>query len=194
MANLGLDLTKTAVLAMDFQRGIIARNAMAQERNIVEKAKAVLDGARQAGMPVIHVIIQFREGYPEVSPHNRMLSEVKQFGRFIIGHEDTMIESLLGPMEGEVIVSRPRANAFYNSELQSILSSKEVHTLVLMGIATNWVVEAAARHAADADYRVIVLEDCCASFSAEEHDFAIANILSRIAELSSLEEFLENLR
>ena len=194
MANLGLDLTKTAVLAMDFQRGIIAGNAMAQERNIVQKAKAILDGARQVGMPVIHVIIQFREGYPEVSLRNRMLSGVKQFGRFVVGHEDTMIESLLSPMEGDVIVSRPRVNAFYNSDLQSILSSKEVNTLVLMGIVTNLVVEATARHAADADYRVIVLEDCCASFSAEAHDFAIANILNRMAELSSLEEFLANLK
>ena len=105
-----------------------------------------------------------------------------------------MIENSLGPAEGDVIVSRPRVNAFCNSDLQSILSSKEVHTLVLMGIATNWVVEATARHACDADYRVIVLEDCCASSSAEAHNFAIDNILSRIAEVSTSEEFLANLK
>jgi len=68
-----------------------------------------------------------------------------------------------------------------------------VHTLVLMGIATNWVVEATARHAADADYRVIVLEDCCAGVSAEAHEFAIATIFGQLGEVSSSEEFLVNL-
>ena len=38
-----------------------------------------------------------------------------------------------------------------------------------MGVATEFVVEAAARHAADADFRVIVLEDCCAAFSDDAH-------------------------
>jgi len=194
MADLGLDLTKTAVLAMDFQQGIISGNAMAQERKVVQKVKAVLDGARRAGVLVIYVVIQFREGFPEVSSRNRMFSGVKQGGRLVIGSDATIIEKSLGPVEGDIIVSRPRVNAFYSSDLQSILSSKEAHTLVLMGVATNWCVEATARYAADADYRVIVLEDCCAGISVEAHDFTIANILSRIAEVSTSEEFLENLK
>ncbi len=194
MANLGLDLTKTAVLAMDFQQGIVSGNAMAQERKVVPKVKVVLDGARRTGVPVIHVVIQFREGYPEVSSRNRMFGNVRQSGRLLIGRDETIIERSLGPVEGDIVVSRPRVNAFYNSDLQSILSSKEVHTLILMGIATNWVVEATARHAADADYRVIVLEDCCASLSVEAHNFAIANILSLIAEVSTSKEFLMNLK
>ena len=194
MADLGLDLTKTAVLAMDFQQLIISGNAMAQEQKVVQKVKAVLDGARRAGVPVIHVVIQFREGFPEVSSRNRMFGGVKQGGRLVIGSDATIIEKSLGPVEGDIIVSRPRVNAFYSSDLQSILSSKETHTLVLMGIATNWVVEATARYAADADYRVIVLEDCCAGISVEAHNFTIANILSRIAEVSTSEEFLANLK
>jgi nicotinamidase-related amidase len=63
-----------------------------------------------------------------------------------------------------------------------------------MGIATNWVVEGTARYAADADYRVIVLEDCCAGISVEAHDFSIANVLSTIAEVSNSQEFLASLK
>lgn len=194
MANLGLDLTKTAVLAMDFQKDIVSQSAV-QERDVVRKAKSVLEGARQVGIPVIHVVIQFREGYPEVSPRNHLqrLTRVKEMGRFLIGQEGTMIDESLGPEKGDIIVSRPRANAFYNSDLQSILSAKDVHTLLLMGIATNLVVEATARYASDADYRVIVLEDCCAGISAEAHEFAINYIFSLIGEVSSSEEFLANL-
>jgi len=194
MADLGLDLTKTAVLAMDFQQGIISTNPLAQERNVVRKAKTVLKGARRAGVLVIHVALEFRDGYPEVSSRNQMFGGIKQLGLFVAGHEETKIDKALGPEKGDIVVRRPRVNAFYNSDLQSILSSGEVHTLVLMGIATNWVVEAAARYAADADYRVIVLEDCCAGMSVEAHDFAIANIFSMIAEVSTSKEFLANLK
>lgn len=182
-------------MAMDFQRSVTSFSALAQERDVVRKAGAVLRGARRVGVPVIHIVIQFRKGYPEVSPstHNRMMRRVMETGRFLIGDEGTMIDKSLGPEEGDIIVSRPRANAFYNSELQSILGSKQVHTLVVMGIATNWVVEATVRHASDADYRVIVLEDCCAGISAEAHKFAIESIFSQIAEVSGSEEFLANL-
>jgi nicotinamidase-related amidase len=179
---------------MDFQERIVSMNAMAKERDVMQKAKAVLDGARRAGLPIIHIVIQFREGYPEVSSRNRMFSGIKQVGLFVIGQEETKIHKDLDPVEGDIVVSRPRVNAFYNSDLQSILTSKEVNTLVLMGIATNWVVEGTARYATDADYRVIVLEDCCAGISVEAHDFSITNILSAIAEVSSSQEFLANLK
>ena len=194
MKDLKLDVSKTAVLAMDFQERIVSMNATAKERGVMQRAKAVLDDARQAGLPIIHIVIQFREGYPEVSSRNRMFSGVKQMGLFVIGQEETNIHKDLDPVEGDIVVSRPRVNAFYNSDLQSILTSKEVNTLVLMGIATNWVVEGTARYATDADYRVIVLEDCCAGISVEAHDFSITNILSAIAEVSSSEEFLANLK
>ena len=194
MADLGLDLTKTAVLALDFQQGIISTIPMAQERNLGAKAKPVLEAARSAGIPVIHVIIQFRDGHPEVSPRNRMFGAMKQLGLFVAGNEETKIHEALGPKRSDIIVTRPRVNPFFGSDLQSILSSKEVHTLVLMGITTNWVVEAAARYAADADYRVIVLEDCCAGMSVEAHEFAIANVLSLIAEVSTSEELLASLK
>jgi nicotinamidase-related amidase len=63
-----------------------------------------------------------------------------------------------------------------------------------MGIATNFVVESAARYAADADYRVIVLEDCCASISVEAHDFVVANVFGMIAEVSTSSEFIAGLK
>ena len=194
MAGLELDVTKTAVLSMDFQRGIIAYNAVAQESNVIQKAKTVLSGARQAGLLVIHVVLQFREGHPEISSRNRMFSVIKQMGLFVTGQEEGRIEESLGPVKGDIIISRPRVNAFYGSDLQTVLTSKGVDTIILMGIATNWVVEGTARYAADADYRVIVLEDCCAGISVEAHDFSIANVLSTIAEVSTSQEFLASLK
>jgi len=194
MSALKLDKARTAVLAMDFQRGIVSNNDMAKERRVTQKACSVLEGARKSGITVIHVVLEFREGYPEISPRNRMFNGLREKGRFIAGSEEARIEDAVSPESGDIIVTRPRVNAFYSSDLQSILGSKGVDTLVLMGVATNWVVEATARYATDADYRVIVLEDCCAGLSVEAHDFAIANILSRIGEISTSIEFVEGLK
>jgi nicotinamidase-related amidase len=113
---------------------------------------------------------------------------------FVTGQEEGRIEESLGPVKGDIIISRPRVNAFYGSDLQTVLTSKGVDTIILMGIATNWVVEGTARCAADADYRVIVLEDCCAGISKEAHDFSIASVLNTIAEVSTSQEFLASLK
>ncbi|MCX5998917.1 MAG: cysteine hydrolase [Chloroflexi bacterium] len=194
MTDLQLNASKTAVLAMDFQQLVISSLPAAQGANLMQKVKAVLDGARQAGLPLIHVVLQFREGYPEVSSRNRMFSGLKQMGLFGAGHDDGKIADSLGPVKGDIIVSRPRVNAFYNSDLQSILSSKGVDTVVLMGIATNFVVEGTARHAVDADYRVIVLEDCCAGTTVEAHQGSISHVLSQLAEVATSEDFLSSLK
>ena len=194
MPRLDLDPTKTAVLPMDFQNAIVSGNAMVKERSIVRNTQKVLDASRRAGIPVIHVVIQFRAGYPEVSSRNRMFSGISQTGRFLVGQDETKIQEELGPQESDIIVSRPRVNAFYSSDLETVLRAKDVDTLVMMGIATNWVVEASARYAVDLDYRVVVLEDCCAGISPEAHTFAIENVLNRIGEVATSQDFLESLK
>jgi hypothetical protein len=58
-------------------------------------------------------------------------------------------------------------------------------------VATEFVVEAAARHAADADFRVIVLEDCCAAFSDEAHRVSL-HIMDHLATLATAADFLQS--
>jgi nicotinamidase-related amidase len=54
-------------------------------------------------------------------------------------------------------------------------------------------VETAARHAADADYRVVVLEDCCAAFSEEAHRASL-HIIDHLATVATSADFLESIR
>jgi nicotinamidase-related amidase len=64
-----------------------------------------------------------------------------------------------------------------------------VDHVVLGGVATNLVVESTARHATDVGLQVTVLEDLCASFRPELHDFAIANLFPLFSTLTSSTEF-----
>ncbi|MDZ4343403.1 MAG: isochorismatase family protein, partial [Candidatus Binatia bacterium] len=77
---------------------------------------------------------------------------------------------------------------FFGTALDSMLRSRDIDTVVLMGVATEFVVEAAARHAADADYRVIVLEDCCAAFS-DEANRASLDVMDHLATLARSADF-----
>ena len=91
----------------------------------------------------------------------------------------------------EPVIRKPRMNPFFGTALESMLRSREIDTVVLMGVATEFVVEAAARHAADADFRVIVLEDCCAAFSDEAHRVSL-HIMDHLATLATSEDFAES--
>jgi nicotinamidase-related amidase len=84
-------------------------------------------------------------------------------------------------------------NPFFGTALESMLRSREIDTVVLMGVATEFVVEAAARHAADADFRVIVLEDCCAAFSDEAHRVSL-HVIDHLAMVATSTDFQQSIQ
>ena len=96
------------------------------------------------------------------------------------------------PLGDEPVIRKPRMNPFFGTALETMLRSRDIDTVVLMGVATEFVVEAAARHAADADFRVVVLEDCCAAFSDETHRASL-HIMNHLATLATSADFLQAL-
>jgi nicotinamidase-related amidase len=64
-----------------------------------------------------------------------------------------------------------------------------VDTLVLAGISTSGVVLSTTRDAADRDFRLLVLADCCADPDPDVHRVLIEKVLPRQAEVIDLETF-----
>jgi nicotinamidase-related amidase len=192
MPNLNLDRTKTAILSMDIQKAPVRRSAMFRERNVGQAAKSVLDAARKKGVLIVHVVIDYQPAF--FSPKNKFLQKVRIP---ILSAPGVDVADLLEivdevkPMDDEPIIRKPRMNPFFGTALDSMLRSRDIDTVVLMGVATEFVVEAAARHAADADYRVIVVEDCCAGFSEDAHRVSL-HIMDHLATLATSADFLES--
>jgi len=165
---------------------------MFKERNVGQKAKMVLEGARKAGVLVIHAVIDYQPAF--FSPKNIFLQKIRIP---ILSAPGVDVAELLEivdevkPVGDEPIIRKPRMNPFFGTALDSMLRSRDIDTVVLMGVATEFVVEAAARHAADADYRVIVLEDCCAAFSDESHRVAL-HIMEHLATLATSADFVHS--
>src|SRR2546422_2637844 len=74
------DKSHTAVLIMDYQNDIVSGMA-AHHPALLDRAAAVLSGARLAGLPVIYVTVCFRPGYPEISDRNPLFQSLKEAGR-----------------------------------------------------------------------------------------------------------------
>ncbi len=190
--DLRLDRDHTAVLAMDLQLEMTP-GISADQPDFLERVATVLTAARDAGVPVIYVVVRFREGYPEVSPRNRMFSGLKQSGRFQVGAPTAEIDPVVAPHAGEVIIAKHRIGALTGTDLQTVLRAGEITTLVLTGYATSGVVLSTARMAADLDYELVVVEDGCTDSDQAVHQFLIEKILSRQATIASASEVVEAL-
>jgi len=139
---------------------------------------------------VIYVVVRFREGYPEVSPRNKLFQNIKAAGRLREGTPGAEIHPQVAPRSGEVIVTKRRVGAFSTTDMETMLKAKGVTHLVLMGIATSGVVLSTVRWAADADYEITVLADCCADADEEVHRVLTQKVFPRQATVATAAEFL----
>jgi nicotinamidase-related amidase len=181
----------TAVLGMDCQTGVVSIYAKPQEP-FIERCSSVLRGARKAGMTAIHVKVGFRPGLPEVTMRNRLFASIKsspQHQRLFEGTAGA-IHRGLGPEPDDIVVTKHRISAFPGSDLQMILRAKEVDTLVLFGIATSGVVLSTLLEACDADYRTVVIADCCSDTDVELHRVLIERLFPLRGEVTTAAEFV----
>ncbi|MCC6776768.1 MAG: cysteine hydrolase [Hyphomicrobiales bacterium] len=80
------------------------------------------------------------------------------------------------PLPDEVIVSKHRFGAFEGTDLDLILRSNGIRTVIVTGVATNVCCETTARQAFLKDYYVVFSSDCNATFTQAAHDATLANI------------------
>jgi nicotinamidase-related amidase len=139
--------------------------------------------ARDAGMMVIHVVVAFRPGHPEVSPRNPLFSALKANGMMVAGSEGAAIHPVAAAREGEPIVVKHRISPFVGTDLETLLRANGIDTLVLAGVHTSGVVLSTVRHAGD----LIVVRDCCADPDAEVHAMLLDSIAKQAAVVTTAE-------
>ncbi|XZF16036.1 cysteine hydrolase family protein [Chitinophagaceae bacterium MMS25-I14] len=177
----------TALLVMDMQMGIL-NNFPAAAPLISQVSKAIAH-AREKQIPVIYVTVGFRQGAPEASMNNKTFSGIKERMAHINVDEFSQVHPDLAPQAGEVQVMKRRVSAFTGSDLEVILRAQHIQHLVLTGIATSGVVLSTLREAADKDYRLTVISDCCADGDEEVHRVLTTKVFPRQADVVMLEEW-----
>lgn len=178
-----LDPATTALVLIEFQNDFTSPGGALHEAvspvmestglmgNTVELVKA----ARAAGVTIMHAPITFAPGYNEISSHPYgILKGVVDGKAFVKGEWGAEIVDDLAPQPGDIVVEGKRGlDTFASTNLDFMLRSKGITTLVLAGFLTNCCVESTMRSGYENGYRVITLTDCVAATSPEEHANAI---------------------
>jgi len=180
----------TALLVMDMQAGTLGtlRDTGALIGNV---AKAIAN-ARDKKITVIYVTVGFRQGMPEINMNNKSFAAAKERFGGVNMDEFMKIHQDIAPLPGEVTVVKRRISAFTGSDLEVVLRASGTRHLVLTGIATSGVVLSTIREAADKDYRLTVLADCCADGDEEVHRVLTTKVFPRQANVLMVQEWINN--
>ena len=195
-------MTDAVFLCMDLQNDLVlaegkmAGSGLAEHvarRDLLATVRTLQDAIRAAGGSVAHVRVAYRPDYgdnPCVSPRSTRLKEA---GALIEGTWGSKINDSVTPHEGDMVFTKHAVNPFFNTGLMTWLNSRRMRRLILCGVTTNMVVESAARYADDAGFHVTVVEDACASFRDDWHEFSVGSILPLIGRVVSSAELIGEL-
>jgi len=172
-----------ALLVMDLQEGIVALSKSAE--SLVTNAARAIASARSTGILVVHVHVAFRPGYPEIGSSNSRFLALKRNNLF--QHERA--HTTVAPSGNEIVVTKRRVNAFYGTDLDTILRANRVESLFLCGFATSGVVLSTLRDASDRDYEISVLRDCCDDMDQSVHDCLMNSVFPTQARVVTSKEF-----
>lgn len=183
------------LLVMDMMNDLVHPEGMGgksyaplcRERGVYENTALAIRKARAAGVMVGYVRVGFSPDYAECPPGSPVFSKARDGGVFKLGSWGTEVYAEFAPQDGDPDIIKHRVSPFYGTKLEPLLRAQGVRRLVLSGVSTNGVVSAAVREGHDRDYECVVLEDCCAGATREEHDFALAG-LRRFAQVTTASE------
>ncbi len=176
----------TALLVMDMQTAIV--NRLPDSKLLISNVAKAIVHARNKKIPIIFVVVGFRQGAPEISPNNKGFSANKNI-MFANMEEWIKIHPDILPLPSEILVTKRRVSAFTGSDLEVVLRAGSIYHLVLTGIATSGVVLSTVREAADKDYRMTVLADCCGDGDEEVHRVLTTKVFPRQADVLALEDW-----
>lgn len=194
-----------ALVVIDMQNdfiadeGLIAKEGrdVSQAKEMAERLPALIKAARAAGTLVVFV----RNEY--TTDRNLYLSDAwldqaarKREGgytRIPVCEAGSWSGDFYGdvrPEPGEAIVTKHRYSGFHNTDLDTILRSNGIRTVVLTGVVTNVCVETTAREAFVRDYYVVLVKDGTAAYSQADHDMTLKNVDRFFGELSTIDELI----
>jgi len=189
---------ETAVILCDFQNDIIKNFAADEPKlkhvttTVFSNANAAADAAREAGGVVVHIVVRFREGYPEAHPNNKVFAGINQRGILIEGSEGAAIHSGITVKKTDIVCAKRRFGAFSTTDLHTVLQSRGVKHIVLSGLSTSGVITSTVRDAADRDYAITVLKDGCYDNDLDLHNALMDKLFPRQATVINTADFLKS--
>ena len=202
MAETKIDPKKTALLVIDMQKHFLNGKQdffkglyqQVIENKVIENTLNVLDQARKAKLPVLHIITGHKADRSDVVPTITDMSVAGKLPHLVENTPAAEIVDELKPLPDEAVVFKRRHGAFYQTDLELLLRTSSVDTLLFAGVLTDACVATTVTESRMRDYHVIVISDCCASSTRERHTYFIKNMFPRHGRVRTSTEIVAALR
>jgi len=188
-----------ALINVDMQN-IFVDNPKREGRGLplLERINDFAAACRAAGILVIHTRGIVREDGTNAGVFGEIYPPAKEV--FNKDAPSAALHPRLVIDERDIILDKPRYGAFYATDLELILRSQGINTVIITGIATNVCCETTAREAMVRDFRVFFLNDGTLATAPggltveETHRASLATLGALFAQVLSMDEMIAKIQ
>ncbi|OEU67797.1 MAG: hypothetical protein BBJ57_05710 [Desulfobacterales bacterium PC51MH44] len=155
---------------------------------IIGNIRSIITACRSSEILVIYT----RHGHKDIAKNGGMLD--KWWGDLIhYGTREWAIIPELSPSDTDVVLDKNRYSAFWGTNMDELLRSRNIEEIIIAGVMTNCCCETTARDAFVRDYRVFFMGDATATVNRELHAASLKNLAYGFAHVVSTRELCEQL-
>lgn len=184
---------KPAVIVIDFMAGYVTPQSPFYSPPVIDavaESKAVIEKAREAGVPVIYTIVYYQQNGAD---GGIFVKKVPALLEFVQGSPLIEIPESIKPGPKDVVLVKQFQSAFFGTPLASMLNAQGRDTIILTGCSTSGCVRATAQDGMQYGFRVIVPRECVGDRRAEPHDANLFDINAKMGDVVSKAEVLNYL-
>jgi ureidoacrylate peracid hydrolase len=190
---------RSAFVVIDMQHAFCAPGGPAEvavSRELVGPINAASRRLRALGVPVIWVVhsnLRRGEGTDWNIFFNHVVSDrVREETLHSLTGPDQTVWHELETHENDFVIRKNRYSALIagSSGLERLLRSLGIDTLFIAGTKTNVCCESTARDAMMLDFNVVMVSDCCAALSDDEHRASLETIIQQFGDVMTADEIL----
>lgn len=182
-----------AVVVVDMTEEFTSSDYAAGRSDTGERAVAanarLLDAARDAEVPVFFTRPCAAEPDGFLGATKKKKSARSERER----EEANEIHPELVPVEGEILIDKPRASAFFQTELSLFLRHHGVDTVLVTGMTTSGCVRASVVDAHSWGFRTIIPEECTADRSVISHEVNLFDMDMKYADVTPVDDVIDRL-
>ncbi len=180
-----------ALLVVDFINAYTTEGAPLFAPGVVDAVREsvpLLDAARQAGVPVIYTRVIYQAGGFD---GGIFIEKVPLLKAMVEGEPLADIVPELPPAEGDVIINKQYASAFFGTSLGAMLTSHGIDTVIVTGCSTSGCIRATAVDGMQHGFRVVVPRECVGDRRPEPHEANLFDIDSKYGDVVGKQQVLD---
>ena len=178
---------RPALLIVDFVKAYMEQDSplYAGVELVRDQCVELLKICRAADLPIFHSNVSYRPGSPDGGVFRRKLPLLNVFEA---GSPLAEFATGLEPKDGESIITKQYASAFFGTPLASSLSMLGVDSVLIAGVTTSGCVRATALDALQHGFISIVIEDAVGDRHAAPHQANLFDLKSKYSDLITVAE------